>query len=80
MSILLLTVFLALPRGEPAKPSAYPNAEMLIEPAELAKQISGEERTGVIQSILVDCRPEADYVREHIPHANQIDLALTSAS
>ena len=62
----LLCLLLALEVAED-KPSVYPRADLLVEPAELAKPQATERFR------ILDARPKEQYANGHIPGAIWID-------
>lgn len=55
------------PKAGAAESATYPNAALLVEPAELAKSAAVEAR------IVLDARPRAKYDAGHIPGARWVD-------
>src|SRR5262245_42209340 len=70
MSAILLAAILALPHDDSAKP-AYPNAKLLIEPAELARIIESEKGP---RAKILDCRPESAFGISRIPQAEHVPV------
>lgn len=65
MSLLLGTLILTVGLAE--EPARYPNAELLLEPAELMKpDIAKKFR-------ILDARPKSDYEKSHLPNAVWVD-------
>ena len=54
-------------------PKAYANPELLVTPAELAKQYAPPGSTGA-SAALIDLRPAADFAAGHLPGAVHLDL------
>ena len=67
--MLVLALTLALADASEKKP-AYAKPAMLVEPAELVKQVGG--------SVILDARPKKEYDAGHIPGAVWLDLAAWS--
>jgi thiosulfate/3-mercaptopyruvate sulfurtransferase len=67
-----LTLVLAIPAADGAKRDAYPRAELLMEPAELAKpEVLKKFR-------ILDARPKEEYEAGHVPGAVWVDHAAWS--
>ena len=68
MSVAILCLSLALG----ADPAPYPNAKMLIEPAQLAQKEVAEK------SVIIDVRGDKSYTEGHVPGAIQVDVGALS--
>jgi thiosulfate/3-mercaptopyruvate sulfurtransferase len=67
-----LTVVLVIPAADGAKKDAYPRADLLMEPAELAKpEVLKKFR-------ILDARPKEEYEAGHLPGAVWVDHAAWS--
>lgn len=66
----LTALYLSLALG--ADPAAYPNPKLLIEPAELAQQLSAP------QTVIIDVRGEKSYAEGHVPGAIRVDVGAMS--
>jgi thiosulfate/3-mercaptopyruvate sulfurtransferase len=67
---LALTLLLASPAEEPKK--TYPNADLLVEPADLTKLAEK------VEVRILDARPQAAYKEGHVPGAAWVDHATWS--
>ena len=68
--MFLGVVYLSLALG--AEPAPYPNAKILIEPAQLTQKEVAEK------SVIIDVRGEKSYTEGHVPGAIQVDVGTLS--
>src|SRR5712692_7006042 len=68
--MILAALYLSLALG--ADPAPYPNAKILIEPAQLAQREVAEN------TVIIDVRGEKSYAAGHVPGAIRLDVAELS--